>query len=72
MYLFWEEILFVELSLGAALAQISALGAGEKDRPMLCVMCNEQALVCLFNTYILDASRRQPFHRKMANNRILL
>jgi len=31
---------------------------------------HEQALVCLCYKLILDASRRQPFHRKMAKNRV--
>jgi len=32
----------------------------------------EQALVSLANQYILDASRDQPFHCKMANKRDFL
>jgi len=32
---------------------------------------NEQALVCLSNGEIVDASRGRTFHCKMANNRLL-
>jgi len=33
---------------------------------------NEQTLVCLSNKQILDASRRRPFHCKLANVRCFL
>jgi len=36
---------------------------------LLLYTANEQALVCLFNREILDASRGRPLHCKMANNR---
>ena len=32
---------------------------------------NEQALVCLYNREIVDASRGRPFHCKMANDRLI-
>ena len=33
---------------------------------------NEQALVCLYNREMVDASRGRTFHCKMANNRFVL
>ena len=34
-------------------------------------ICNKQALVCLSNREMVDASRGCTFHCKMANNRLI-
>ena len=59
-------------SSGSPLTHVGSFPPVFDDLAQLAPALHEQALVCLSNREIVDASRGCTFHCKMANNRLFL